>query len=266
MIGTGWARRDGATANCCRISGATNVIRAGKASTTAASASSRFPICATTTRRPQPGSKPASSSDFRAIPDFNGETTYGVGSYQLGIGRHWRTSSASAFLKPVAHRPNLTVITDAQVSKVTFRGDVATGVEWVKNARTFSADRGPRGYPVSRCVAVAATAPIVRRRPGRSVARAWHPSSCRLAGSRAQSAGSLSGTADCATKAADLAERPSAQSRRACQDGLAMDVRRQRPVDSRCGAGRRRSVHRIRRRRASRRTVQRHAVVGRQAR
>ena len=35
-------------------------------------------------------------------PDFNGETTYGVGSYQLGIGRHWRTSSASAFLKPVA--------------------------------------------------------------------------------------------------------------------------------------------------------------------
>ena len=55
-------------------------------------------------------------------PDFNGETTYGVGSYQLGIGRHWRTSSASAFLKPVAHRPNLTVITTAQVSKVTFRG------------------------------------------------------------------------------------------------------------------------------------------------
>ncbi|MBN8988898.1 MAG: GMC family oxidoreductase N-terminal domain-containing protein [Rhizobiales bacterium] len=72
-------------------------------------------------------------------PDFNGETTYGVGSYQLGIGRHWRTSSASAFLKPVAHRQNLTVITGAQVSKVTFRGAVATGVEWIKDARTFSA-------------------------------------------------------------------------------------------------------------------------------
>ena len=71
--------------------------------------------------------------------DFNGETTYGVGSYQLGIGRHWRTSSASAFLKPVAHRPNLTVITGAQVSKVTFRGSVATGVEWIKNGQTFSA-------------------------------------------------------------------------------------------------------------------------------
>ena len=71
--------------------------------------------------------------------DFNGETTYGVGSYQLGIGRHWRTSSASAFLKPVAHRPNLTVITNAQVSKVIFQGRVATGVEWIRDARTFSA-------------------------------------------------------------------------------------------------------------------------------
>jgi choline dehydrogenase len=71
--------------------------------------------------------------------DFNGETTYGVGSYQLGIGKHWRTSSASAFLKPVAYRKNLTVITGAQVSKVNFRGSVATSVEWVANGRTFSA-------------------------------------------------------------------------------------------------------------------------------
>ena len=72
-------------------------------------------------------------------PDFNGETTFGVGSYQLGIGRHWRTSSASAFLRPAAHRPNLTVITGAQVSKVTFQGRVATGVEWIKNGQTVSA-------------------------------------------------------------------------------------------------------------------------------
>src|SRR5229473_3223658 len=42
-------------------------------------------------------------------PDFNGATTFGVGAYQLGIGRHWRSSSASAFLRPVAHRPNMIV-------------------------------------------------------------------------------------------------------------------------------------------------------------
>jgi choline dehydrogenase len=72
-------------------------------------------------------------------PDFNGATTLGVGAYQLGIGRRWRTSSASAFLRPVAHRPNLTVITDAQVSKVVLRGRAATGVEWISNGKVFSA-------------------------------------------------------------------------------------------------------------------------------
>jgi choline dehydrogenase len=72
-------------------------------------------------------------------PDFNGATTLGVGAYQLGIGRHWRSSSASAFLRPVAHRPNLTVITAAQVSKVLLRGRAATGVEWIRNGKVFSA-------------------------------------------------------------------------------------------------------------------------------
>ncbi|MGF6426651.1 GMC family oxidoreductase [Bradyrhizobium sp. Pha-3] len=71
--------------------------------------------------------------------DFNGATTLGVGSYQLGIGRHWRTSSASAFLRPIADRRNLTVITHAQVSKVTFNGRVATGVEWISKGQVHRA-------------------------------------------------------------------------------------------------------------------------------
>jgi choline dehydrogenase len=71
--------------------------------------------------------------------DFNGATTFGVGSYQLGIGRHWRSSAASAFLRPAAHRSNLTIVTSAQVSKVTFSGRVATGVEWIKDGKTINA-------------------------------------------------------------------------------------------------------------------------------
>jgi choline dehydrogenase len=72
-------------------------------------------------------------------PDFNGATTFGVGSYQLGIGRHWRTSAASAFLRPAARRTNLTVITAAQGSRVLFNGRVATGVEWIKDGKSASA-------------------------------------------------------------------------------------------------------------------------------
>jgi choline dehydrogenase len=71
--------------------------------------------------------------------DFNGETTLGVGSYQLGIGRHWRSSSASAFLRPARQRPNLTVITHAQVSQINFEGPTATGVSWIKDKRTHTA-------------------------------------------------------------------------------------------------------------------------------
>lgn len=72
-------------------------------------------------------------------PDFNGATTLGVGTYQLSIGRHWRTSSASAFLQPTAGRRNLSIVTHAHVSKVVFNGRVATGVEWISKGQVHRA-------------------------------------------------------------------------------------------------------------------------------
>lgn len=71
--------------------------------------------------------------------DFNGETTYGVGSYQLGIGKRWRSSAATAFLHPIMQRPNLTVLTRVQVSRVLFNGKTATGVEWISEGRAAQA-------------------------------------------------------------------------------------------------------------------------------
>ena len=73
-------------------------------------------------------------------PDFNGATTLGVGAYQLGIGQHWRTSAASAFLRPIADRKNLTIMTGAHVTRVLFAGRIARGVEWVKDGRRGSAE------------------------------------------------------------------------------------------------------------------------------
>ena len=73
-------------------------------------------------------------------PDFNGATTYGVGSYQLSIDRGWRQSAAVAFLRPIHRRPNLTVLPRALVRRVRFAGSRATGVEWRGEDGTHEAE------------------------------------------------------------------------------------------------------------------------------
>ena len=73
--------------------------------------------------------------------DFNGETTHGVGSYQLSIGKRWRASASVAFLKTALERPNLTLETNVHVSRVAIEGGKATGVEIISGgeARTVHA-------------------------------------------------------------------------------------------------------------------------------
>ena len=66
-------------------------------------------------------------------PDFNAETSFGVGSYQLSIKGRWRSSSASAFLKPALSRANLTMKTECHTTRVLFEDKKAIGVEWLEN-------------------------------------------------------------------------------------------------------------------------------------
>ena len=61
--------------------------------------------------------------------DFNGVDQTGVGLYQVTQRDGRRFSSARAFLDPVLHRPNLTLLTGTQVHRVTFDGHHATGVQ-----------------------------------------------------------------------------------------------------------------------------------------
>lgn len=68
-------------------------------------------------------------------PDFNGESTYGVGKYQLTLSGRWRCSANVAFLQPVISRANLTVVTGAHASKILFDKSPmgqprAVGVVW----------------------------------------------------------------------------------------------------------------------------------------
>jgi choline dehydrogenase len=67
--------------------------------------------------------------------DFNGASTYGVGSYQLGVRGGWRSSASSAFLRPALERPNLTVVTRAHVTRVLFERTRAVGVEWFEQGK-----------------------------------------------------------------------------------------------------------------------------------
>lgn len=70
-------------------------------------------------------------NQHRVNPDFNGADQTGLGLYQVTQRDGRRFSSAQAFLAPVLARPNLDLITGAQVRRVTFDGRRATGVELV---------------------------------------------------------------------------------------------------------------------------------------
>jgi len=62
-------------------------------------------------------------------PDYNGPVQEGVGHFQLTVDRGRRCSAATAFLKPVRDRANLSVVTDAHVLRVVIERGRAVGVE-----------------------------------------------------------------------------------------------------------------------------------------
>ena len=72
------------------------------------------------------------ASDSLGLPrcvDFNGGDPEGFGPRQAAIRGGRRESGVTAYLNPARHRPNLTIITDALVTRVLFEGRRATGVE-----------------------------------------------------------------------------------------------------------------------------------------
>jgi choline dehydrogenase-like flavoprotein len=67
-------------------------------------------------------------------PDYNGATQEGFGRGQFTIRDGRRCSSARAYLRPARGRPNLEVMTSAQVRRVMTSGTRATGVELVSRS------------------------------------------------------------------------------------------------------------------------------------
>ena len=66
----------------------------------------------------------------KRIADFNdGGDKEGFAIYQVTIKDGRRVSAATAFLDPIRSRPNLKIVTDAQVARVVLESGRATGVE-----------------------------------------------------------------------------------------------------------------------------------------
>jgi choline dehydrogenase len=64
------------------------------------------------------------------IDDFNRGDNEGCSYFLVNQTKGVRLNTSRAFLKPVMNRPNLTVMTDAQVRRLTFDGRRCTGVEF----------------------------------------------------------------------------------------------------------------------------------------
>mgnify|MGYP002651387985 FL=1 len=72
----------------------------------------------------------AAQAGYRCNSDFNGHEQEGVGFYYAYQKDGARCSNARAYLEPAAGRSNLTVRSNAQVTRVLFEGTRAIGVEY----------------------------------------------------------------------------------------------------------------------------------------
>jgi choline dehydrogenase len=72
----------------------------------------------------------AAACGLPASDDHNAAVQDGLGLYDFNIANGRRVSAATAFLRPVAGRANLTVLTGAQATRLRFDGRRCTGVDY----------------------------------------------------------------------------------------------------------------------------------------
>jgi choline dehydrogenase/4-pyridoxate dehydrogenase len=83
------------------------------------------------------------AAGHKATPDHNGAQQEGFGAWQMTVSNGRRCSAADAYLRPALGRSNLTVETDALVTRVVFDGKRAAGVAYMKRGQSIAvhADR-----------------------------------------------------------------------------------------------------------------------------
>lgn len=75
----------------------------------------------------------AGQAGITRTDDFNTGDNEGAGYFHVTQKRGWRWSAASAFLKPAMARPNLRVVTEAQVERLTMAEGRVTGLRYIRD-------------------------------------------------------------------------------------------------------------------------------------
>ncbi|MFJ4851588.1 MULTISPECIES: GMC family oxidoreductase [unclassified Streptomyces] len=96
----------------------------------------------------------AVQTGHREARDLAGGLEEGFGRGDLSISGGIRQDAATAYLRPVLHRPGLHVVTGALVHRVTLDGDRCTGVEYAAGTELRTARRSRSGAVVLTAGAV----------------------------------------------------------------------------------------------------------------
>lgn len=75
----------------------------------------------------------AAQAGIPSIEDFNRGDNEGCAYFEVNQRRGVRWTAARAFLRPVMHRPNLTVLTQAHAQRIAFEGRRAVGVHFLQD-------------------------------------------------------------------------------------------------------------------------------------
>ncbi|MRJ76069.1 choline dehydrogenase [Aeromicrobium sp. SMF47] len=79
------------------------------------------------------------SAGLKRNDDFNGVDQEGIGSYQVTCRKGRRWSVADGYIRPAAGRPNLTILTEAFVTRIVLEGTRAVGVAYARDGQTYVA-------------------------------------------------------------------------------------------------------------------------------
>jgi choline dehydrogenase len=80
----------------------------------------------------------AAECGIPSVRAFNGGDNFGCAYFQMNQKRGRRWSATRAFLRPVLHRPNLTVLTNASVLNLSFSGRDCVGLDFLHLNKKYS--------------------------------------------------------------------------------------------------------------------------------